>query len=154
MKRTAAPVGRTRRSVRCSSTEEQRRRLLLLQVAAAQRRKALILLLDGGTEEAAASQCRLGEDGRGLQASTLSLRPTRLSFPSRERATRASFPLPVHASCAFPPGSRAISTRLARFFFDSAPIKRRRARRRLPRRAQRLIECLPLKRDIGSTFSV
>ena len=71
------------------------------------------------------------------------------------RGARALFSrFPARAPRAFPPASRAFPTRLNAFSIRSAPIKRRRAFRRAPRRAQRLIERLPPKRDAGSKFSV
>jgi hypothetical protein len=52
------------------------------------------------------------------------------------------------------PQAAHFSARLNVISFHSAPIKRRRTISRAPRRAQRLIERLPPKRDAGAKFSV
>ena len=86
--------------------------------------------------------------------------PARASFPRRysRSGQRHYFPLP-----AVPPqrralprfsASRAIFQRFAAFFPDSTPFKRCSAFRRTPRRAQRLNERIPLKRNVRVTFSV
>jgi hypothetical protein len=61
---------------------------------------------------------------------------------------------PARAPRASPPASRAFPTRLDAFSIRFALIKRSRAFRRAPKRAQRLIERLPSKRDVRSKFSV
>ena len=85
--------------------------------------------------------------------------PARASFPRRysRSGQHHYFPLP-----AVPPqrralprsSSRAIFQRQDAFFPDSAPFNRCGAFRRTPRRAQRLNERIPLKRNIRVTFSI
>jgi hypothetical protein len=138
MKRAAAPAGRTRRGVRCSSTEEQGGSSSCCRpvpIGGKWPRPAGVR--SSPWPAGIRSFCFLWIDFCSCIGPALSLRPA-----------HASFPLPARAPRAFLPASCAIFTSLAPFFFDSTPIEHCRVRRQPPWRAQWLIEPLPLNETL------